>query len=96
MLRRGCRLALHTAMCVALSKAIVLAAIAVRKGDAAVSVETIAVPEAPAPPPPPTKKRPAFELSHRQYRRLRRRVEALEGGMSISRSGTQHGDALID
>jgi hypothetical protein len=67
-------------MCVALSKAIVLAAIAVRKGDAAVSVETIAVPEAPAPPPPPTKKRPAFELSHRQYRRLRRRVEALEGG----------------
>ena len=83
-------------MCVALSKAIVLAAIAVRKGDAAVSVKTIAVPEAPAPPQPPTKKRPAFELSHRQYRRLRRRVEALEGGMSISRSGTQHGDALID
>ena len=93
---RAAQRAVGNAMCVALSRAIVLAAIAVRKGDAAVSVETIAVPEAPAPPPPPTKKRPAFELSHRQYRRLRRRVEALEGGMSISRSGTQHGDALLD
>jgi DNA (cytosine-5)-methyltransferase 1 len=93
---RAAQRAVGNAMCVALSKAIVLAAIAVRKGDAAVSAATIAVPEAPAPPPPPTKKRPAFELSHRQYRRLRRRVEALEGGMSISRSGTQHGDALLD
>ena len=72
---RAAQRAVGNAMCVALSKAIVLAAIAVQKGDTAVSVETIAVPEAPA---PPTKKRPAFELSHRQYRRLRRRVEALE------------------
>ena len=77
---RAAQRAVGNAMCVALSRAIVLAAIAVQKGDAAVSVETIAVPEAPSPPPPPTKKRPAFELSHRQlYRRLLRRVEALEG-----------------
>ena len=74
---RAAQRAVGNAMCVALSKAIVLAAIAVQKGDTAVSVETIAVPEA-LPPPPPTKKRPAFELSHRQYRRLLRRVEALE------------------
>ena len=90
---RAAQRAVGNAMCVALSKAIVLAAIAVQKGDTAVSVETIAVPEAPS-PPPPTKKRPAFELSHRQYRRLLRRVEALEGGMPIS--STQHGDALLD
>jgi len=90
---RAAQRAVGNAMCVALSKAIVLAAIAVQKGDTAVSVETIAVPEA-LPPPPPTKKRPAFELSHRQYRRLLRRVEALEGGMPIS--STQHGDALLD
>ena len=90
---RAAQRAVGNAMCVALSKAIVLAAIAVQKGDTAVSVETIAVPEAPS-PPPPTKKRPAFELSHRQYRRLLRRVEALEGGTPIS--STQHGDALLD
>ena len=90
---RAAQRAVGNAMCVALSKAIVLAAIAVQKGDTAVSVETIAVPEAPS-PPPPTKKRPAFELSHRQYRRLLRRVEALEGGKPIS--STQHGDALLD
>ena len=90
---RAAQRAVGNAMCVALSKAIVLAAIAVQKGDTAVSVETIAVPEA-LPPPPPTKKRPAFELSHRQYRRLLRRVEALEGGTPIS--STQHGDALLD
>ena len=90
---RAAQQAVGNAMCVALSKAIVLAAIAVQKGDTAVSVETIAVPEAPS-PPPPTKKRPAFELSHRQYRRLLRRVEALEEKMPIS--STQHCESLLD
>ena len=87
-LPQGCRAAqraVGNAMCVALSKAIVLAAIAVQKGEPAVLVETIPVPKAPAPPPTPIKKRSPFELSHKQYRRLRRRVEALEGGMSISK-----------
>ena len=90
---RAAQRAVGNAMCVALSKAIVLAAIAVQKGDTAVSVETIAVPDAPS-PPPPTKKRPAFELSHRQYRRLLRRVEALEEKMPIS--STQHCESLLD
>ena len=89
---RAAQRAVGNAMCVALSKAIVLAAIAVQKGDAAVSVETIAVPEAPSPRPPPTKKRPAFELSHRQlYRRLLRRVEALEGMASSPHPSSQCG-----
>ena len=64
-------------MCVALSKAIVLAAIAVQNGDAA-------VPEVPSlPPDQRSKKRLVFEfeLSYKQYRRLRRRMKALEGMM---------------
>ena len=92
-LPQGCRAAqraVGNAMCVALSKAIVLAATAVRKGELAVLVETIAVPKALAPPPTPIKERTTFELSYKQYRSLRRRVEALEGGMSIS--STQHVD----
>lgn len=75
---RAAQRAVGNAMCVALAKAIVLAAIAVQKGDAAVSVQSIAVPKAPSPPPTQTKRRTTFERSHKQYRRLRRRVEALE------------------
>ena len=75
---RAAQRAVGNAMCVALAKGIVLAAIAVQKGDAAVSAQSIAVPRASNPPPTQTKRCTTFELSHKQYRRLRRRVEALE------------------
>ena len=73
---RAAQRAVGNAMCVALAKAIVLAAIAVQRGQ--VSVQSIAVPKAPDPPPNKTKRRTTFEMSHKRYRRLRRRVEALE------------------
>jgi hypothetical protein len=74
---RAAQRAVGNSMCVALSKAIVLAAIAVQNGDAA-------VPEVPSlPPDQRSKKRLVFEfeLSYKQYRRLRRRMKALEGMM---------------
>ena len=74
--------AVGNAVCVALSRAIVLAAIAVQEGKASVSTEAIVVRDLTAPSPiptTPTKKRRDFELSRGQYRRLRRRLKALEG-----------------
>jgi hypothetical protein len=70
---RAAQRAVGNAVCVALSKSIVLAAIAVQKGGVSVPGEALA---APAPSPAPTKRR--FELTHAQYRRLRRRVDGLE------------------
>ena len=61
----------------ALSKAILLAAVAVQKGEASVPGEAVTAPAAPSAAPTIKTKR-AFELSYKQYRRLRRRVEALE------------------
>ena len=79
---RAAQRAVGNAICVQLSKAIVLAAIAVQIGAVSVSAEALAVPEAPAVPPSASpanpKKRRAFELSHKQYRRLWCRVGALE------------------
>ena len=60
-------------MCVALSKATVLAAIAVQKGETAVSAEALHVPDAPS---AAAKKRP-FE-SHEQCHSIRHRLDALE------------------
>jgi hypothetical protein len=70
---RAAQRAVGNAVCVALSKSIVLAAIAVQKGGVSVPGEALA---APVPSPAPTKRR--FELTHAQYRRLRRRVDGLE------------------
>ena len=57
---RAAQRAVGNAMCVALAKGIVLAAIAVQKGDAAVSVQSIAVPKAPDPPPTQAKRHTTF------------------------------------
>ena len=73
---RAAQRAVGNAVCVALSKAIVLAAVAVQKGEASVPGEAVTAPAAPS--PAPTKTPRAFEVSYKQYRRLRRRVEALE------------------
>ena len=73
---RAAQRAVGNAMCVALSKAIVLAAVAVQK-EASVPGEAVTAPAAPSAAPTIKTKR-AFELSYKQYRRLRRRVEALE------------------
>ena len=73
---RAAQRAVGNAMCVALSKAIVLAAVAVQKGEASVPSEAVTAPAAPS--LAPTKTPRAFEVSYKQYRRLRRRVEALE------------------
>ena len=73
---RAAQRAVGNAVCVALSKAIVLAATAVQRGEASVPGEAVAAPAAPS--PAPTKTPRALELSYKQYRRLRRRVEALE------------------
>jgi site-specific DNA-cytosine methylase len=73
---RAAQRAVGNAVCVALSKAIVLAATAVQRGEASVPGEAVAAPAAPS--PAPTKTPRAFEVSYKQYRRLRRRVEALE------------------
>ena len=78
---RAAQRAVGNAMCVALSKAIVLSAIAVQKGKASVPGEAVTAPAAPS--PAPTKRR--FELTHAQYRRLHRRVDGLERILS-----TQH------
>jgi len=76
---RAAQRAVGNAVCVALSKAIVLAAIAVQKGDASVPGEALA---APNPSLAPAKRR--FELTHAQYRRLHRRVDGLERILSTS------------
>ena len=55
------------AVCVALSRAITLATIAVLNGDAAVAI-----------PPTPIKKRAIAEVSRGEFDALRRRVETLE------------------
>ena len=64
--------AVGNAICVALSKAIMRAAIAVQNGDASVPGE---VDTEPTPSPKPTEK---SAPTYRQYRRLRRRIEKLE------------------
>ena len=69
---RAAQRAVGNAMCVALSKAIMHAAIAVQNGDASVPGD---VDTEPTPSPSPAKK---FELSRKQYRRIRRRIDALE------------------
>ena len=74
---RAAQRAVGNAMCVALSKAIVHAAVAVQKGEAAVPGEAVTAPAVPS--PAPTKTPRAFDVTYKQYRRLRRRVEALEG-----------------
>ena len=62
--------AVGNAVCVALSKAIVLAAMAVHNGEAAVAAIE---------PEPATRKRPAITgVSRSKYRNLRRRVDKLE------------------
>ena len=63
-------------MCVALSKAIVLSAVAVQKGEASVPGDAITATAAPS--PALTKTPRAFEVSYKQYRRLRHRVDDLE------------------
>ena len=73
---RAAQRAVGNAMCVALSKAIVLAAVAVQKGEVSVPSEAVTAPAAPS--LAPTKTPRAFEVSYKQHRRLRRRVEALE------------------
>ena len=60
--------AVGNAVCVALSKAITLAAIAVLNGDAVVTT----------PAPTPIKKRAIAEVSRGEYDALRRRVDKLE------------------
>ena len=75
---RAAQRAVGNAVCVSLSKAIVLAATAVQKGESAVLVKTISVPKEPDPPPIQIEKRKTCDKAHKQYRRLRRRVEALE------------------
>ena len=69
--------AVGNAMCVALSKVIVLSAVAVQKCEASVRGEAVTAPATPS--PAPTKTPRAFELSYKQYRSLRRRIDALEG-----------------
>jgi len=69
---RAAQKAVGNAMCVALSRNIVRAAMAVRDGDASVPVETFS---AITPSPAPAMK---FELSRKQYRRIRRRIDSLE------------------
>ena len=68
--------AVGNAMCVALSKAIVLSAIAVQKGEASVPGEAVTAPSTLSPAPIKTPR--AFEVSYKQYRRLRHRVDDLE------------------
>ena len=65
--------AVGNAMCVALSKAIVLAAVAVQKCEASVRGEAVTAPAAPS--PAPTKTPRAFELSY--LTRVVRCMEAL-------------------
>lgn len=69
---RAAQRAIGNAMCVALSKAIMRAAIAVQNGDASVPGEVDTVPTH---SPAPTEKNPP---TYRQYRRLRRRIVELE------------------
>lgn len=73
---RAAQQAVGNAMCVALSKAIILSAVAVQRGEASVSGEVVTTPAAPA--PEPTKMPPANEVTYKQFRRLRRRVNDLE------------------
>ena len=77
---RAAQRAVGNAMCVALSKAIVVSAIAVQKGEASVPGKAVTAPSTLS--PAPTKTPRAFEVSYKQYRRLRRRVEALERNRS--------------
>ena len=65
---RASQRAVGNAVCVALSKAITLAAIAVLNGDAAVVAK----------PPTPIKKRAIAEVSRGEFDALRRRVDTLE------------------
>jgi len=65
---RASQRAVGNAVCVALSKAITLAAIAVLNGDDAVAT-----------PPTPIKKRAIAEVSRGEFDALRRRVDTLEG-----------------
>ena len=73
---RAAQRAVGNAMCVALSKAIVLSAVAVQKGEASVPGDAITATAAPS--PALTKTPRAFEVSYKQYRRLRHRVDDLE------------------
>jgi DNA (cytosine-5)-methyltransferase 1 len=73
---RAAQRAVGNAVCVALSKAIVLAAAAVQKGEASVPCEAVTAPASPS--PAPTKTPRALEVTYKQYRRLRRRVGDLE------------------
>ena len=70
------RIAVGNAMCITLSKAIVLSAVAIQNGEASVPGEAVTAPAAPS--PAPTKTPCASEVSYKQYRRLRRRVDDLE------------------
>jgi DNA (cytosine-5)-methyltransferase 1 len=72
--------AVGNAVCVALSKAITLAAIAVLNGDAAVIT--------PPPMQQTTKKRTIAEVSRGEYDALRQRVDALEESLSPYASNT--------
>ena len=69
---RAAQRAIGNAMCVALSKAIMRAAIAVQNGDASVPGEVDTVPTH---SPAPTENSPP---TYGQYRRLRRRIVELE------------------
>ena len=74
--------AVGNAVCVALSKAITLAAIAVQKGEAAV---TVAEPPARALPPPATKKRRFKGISSEKHHSILRRLDELERAVHICR-----------
>tara|TARA_B100000780_G_scaffold94621_1_gene65865 strand:+ start:76 stop:1059 length:984 start_codon:yes stop_codon:yes gene_type:complete len=73
---RAAQRAVGNAMCITLSKAIVLSAVAIQNGEASVPGEAVTAPAAPS--PAPTKTPCASEVSYKQYRRLRRRVDDLE------------------
>jgi site-specific DNA-cytosine methylase len=70
---RAAQKAVGNAMCVALSRNIVRAAMAVRDGDASVPAETFSAIITPSPTPAMK-----FYLSRKQYRRIRRRIDSLE------------------
>ena len=83
---RAAQKAVGNAMCVALSKNIVRAAIAVQNGDVSVPSEAVTMPTR---TPAPTEKRPTYQ----QYRRLRRRIDELE---KTAYPAPHFGEALED
>ena len=72
---KAAQAAVGNAMCVSLARAIVEAAITVHRGETMVAPRAL--------PPPPPKKHPLTQAQ--LYRRLRRRIERLEGRLAEPR-----------